>query len=275
MCTGPILNGFIMKRSYSMLTLSLLSTTLLLSGCITSSPTGRSQVLLFSGAEMAQLGVQTFNEMKNNETLSKDKKTNSYVLCVSNAITKTLGKQPDFEKWEVVVFDSPQVNAFALPGGKIGVYTGLLQVAKNQDQLAAVIGHEIAHVQANHSNERLSTSQLAGYGAEISKVAIEGSEYQELGMAALGLGVQYGVMMPYGRAQESESDVLGLQLMNKAGFDAKQSVELWKNMAKASGGNEPMEFLSTHPSNKTRINNLQKAIKSLPKAAKTRPSCKI
>ncbi|MCP4324589.1 MAG: M48 family metallopeptidase [Psychromonas sp.] len=260
---------------FSILKLSLLSATILLSGCITSSPTGRGQVLLFSGGEMAQLGEQSFNEMKKQQTISKDKKTNAYVQCVTKEITKTLGKQPDFDKWEVVVFDSPQVNAFALPGGKIGVYTGLLQVAKNQDQLAAVIGHEIAHVQANHSNERLSTSQLAGYGIEISKVAIEGSEYQELGMAALGLGVQYGVMMPYGRAQESESDILGLQLMNKAGFDARQSVELWKNMAKASAGNEPMEFLSTHPSNKTRISKLQKELKKLPKRSRYQPSCKL
>lgn len=253
----------------------VLSSVLLLSACVTSSPTGRHQVLMFSGEEMAQLGEQSFEAMKKSEAISTDIKINTYVQCVSQAITKTLGKQPDFEQWEVVVFDSPQVNAFALPGGKIGVYTGLLEVAKNEDQLAAVIGHEIAHVQANHSNERLSTSQIAGYGTGAGQMLIEGSEYQEVGMAALGLGVQYGVTMPYGRAQESESDILGLQLMNKAGFDPTQSVELWKNMAKVSGGNEPMEFLSTHPSNTTRIKNLQKELKKLPKSTQAHPSCTL
>jgi len=258
-----------------LLQLTLLSSTILLSACVTTSPTGRNQVLLFNGTEMAALGVQSFAEMKKSETISTDVNTNAYVQCVSEAITNTLGAQPDFEQWEVVVFDSPQINAFALPGGKIGVYTGLLEVATNQDQLATVIGHEIAHVQANHSNERLSTSQITGYGTQLGGLLIEGSEYQDVGMAALGLGVQYGVTMPYGRAQESESDIIGLQLMNAAGFDATQSVELWKNMAKASGGNEPLEFLSTHPSNATRIADLQQALTSLPNSTRSAPNCKL
>jgi len=260
---------------YSIFKLSLLSSTILLTACVTSSPTGRNQVLLFDGAEMAKLGANSFIEMKAQETISQDPKVNSYVQCVSKQITDTLGKQSDFDQWEVVVFDSEQVNAFALPGGKIGVYTGLLQVAKNQDQLAAVIGHEIAHVQANHSNERLSSSQITGYGTQIAQTAIGSTEYSAMGMAALGLGVQYGITMPYGRAQESESDILGLHLMNDAGFDAQQSIELWKNMAMASGGNEPMEFLSTHPSNETRINNLQSELKKLTKSSKQRPSCSM
>lgn len=262
-----------MKRA--LVNLSLLSSTLFLSACITSSPTGRNQVLLFNGTEMAQLGVQSFEEMKKSETINSDKKINDYVQCVSHAMTKTLPKAADFEQWEVVVFDSEQVNAFALPGGKIGVYTGLLAVADNQHQLATVIGHEIAHVQANHSNERLSTSQITGYGTAFSQQFIEGSQYHDVGMAALGLGVQYGITMPYGRSQESESDILGLQIMNKAGFDATESVQLWKNMAKASGGNEPLEFLSTHPSNSTRISNLQNALKSLPNSELPSPTCTL
>jgi len=254
---------------------SLLSSALLLAGCVTSSPTGRHQVLLFDETEMSQLGVQSFLEMKQKETINQDVKVNAYVQCVSEAITKTLDKSTDFDAWEVVVFESPQVNAFALPGGKIGVYTGLLAVAKNQDQLATVIGHEIAHVQANHSNERLSTSKLASYGTQAGEVVLQNTEYKEIGMSALGLGVQYGVIMPYGRAQESESDILGLHLMNQAGFDATQSVELWMNMAIAAGGKEPMEFLSTHPSNDTRINHLQKELKKLPKTTTPRPNCSL
>ena len=260
---------------HSIFKLSLLSSAILLTACVTSSPTGRNQVLLFDGAEMAELGANSFTEMKAQETINKDPKVNAYVQCVSKQITDTLGKQPDFDQWEVVVFDSEQVNAFALPGGKIGVYTGLLQVAKNQDQLAAVIGHEIAHVQANHSNERLSSSQITGYGTQITQVAIAGTEYAEMGMAALGLGVQYGITMPYGRAQESEADIVGLHLMNDAGFDAQQSIELWKNMAVASGGSEPMEFLSTHPSNETRINNLSDELNKLKKSSKKHPTCSL
>lgn len=253
--------------------LSAISASLLLCSCVTSSPTGRNQVLLYSGAEMAQLGEQSFAEMKKSEKINQNKKVNAYVQCVSSSITSTLGKQPNFEQWEVVVFDSPQVNAFALPGGKIGVYTGLLSVAKNQDQLAAVIGHEIAHVQANHSNERLSTSQLSNYGAQIGKQALQGSEYQELSMQALGLGIHYGVTLPYSRTQETEADIIGVKLMANAGFYPEQSVELWKNMAKASGGNDPLEFMSTHPANQTRIKNLQKQIQRLPKSSKPHPNC--
>jgi predicted Zn-dependent protease len=243
-----------------------------MTGC-TNSPTGRKQVLLFSGNEMSKLGAQSFEQMKRQEEISKDVSTNRYVQCVSNAITDTLGPQPDFKEWEVVVFDSDQVNAFALPGGKIGVYTGLLKVAKNQHQLATVIGHEITHVTANHSNERLSSSKLTSIGLDLSNIALEGNEYKSLTMAGLGLGVQYGVMMPYGRAQESESDIIGVQLMARAGFDPKESVALWKNMAKASNGQQPPELLSTHPSHSTRIDDLNTAIQELDVNKGGTPKC--
>ncbi len=220
---------------------SLLAVILGVAAC-SSSPTGRQQVLLFSGNDMSQLGAQSFSELKKQEKIESDPKINKYVQCVSYAITRTLPAPKDFNEWEVVVFDSEQVNAFALPGGKIGVYTGLLNVAKNQDQLATVIGHEIAHVLANHGNERLSQSQVVDMGLQLSSAAMSGSEYQGMAMAGLGLGAQYGILMPYGRAQESESDILGLRLMAAAGFDPQQSVELWKNMAAASGGTNPLSY---------------------------------
>lgn len=251
---------------------SMLASSLLLLSCA-SSPTGRQQVLLFSGGEMAQLGAQSFEQLKQAEKINHDVKINSYVQCVSNAIINKLGPQSDFEKWEIVVFDSDQVNAFALPGGKIGVYTGLLEVATNQNQLATVIGHEIGHVIANHSNERLSSTQISNAGLQLSNVAMAGSDYQSITMAGLGLGLQYGLLMPYGRAQESESDIVGLRLMAEAGFDPQQSVKLWENMAKASGGNQPPELLSTHPSNSTRITDLQNEINKLPRSNVKRPNC--
>ncbi|ARP40391.1 M48 family metallopeptidase [Vibrio syngnathi] len=246
-----------------------------LSAC-SASPTGRNQLLLFSDKDMSQLGAQSFEQMKKKQPISKDAKTNAYVQCVANRITQYIPKQ-GFSEWEVVVFDSDQVNAFALPGGKIGVYTGLLKVAVNQDQLATVIGHEVAHVLADHSNERLSQSQIANTGLSVTSIALgasEYSQYQGMTMAALGLGVQYGVILPYGRTQESEADVVGLEYMARAGFDPNQSVDLWQNMAKASGGNQPPELLSTHPSHSTRIKDLQATIKTLPQSGSPRPNCK-
>ncbi|WP_330960114.1 M48 family metallopeptidase [Photobacterium sp. 53610] len=261
-----------MRLFHSLRLTSMLASALFISAC-SNSPTGRQQVLLFSEQDMSQLGVQSFEQMKDKEKISTDPKINSYVQCVTRALTAQLGSQPNRPGWEVVVFDSDQINAFALPGGKIGVYTGLLGVATNQDQLAAVIGHEIGHVLAKHSNERLSRTQLANLGLQLSSVALGGTEYQEMAMAGLGLGVQYGILMPYGRAQESESDIIGLRMMSQAGFDPNQSIALWQNMNKASGGSQPPEILSTHPSHATRIDDLKAEIKRLPPSVAKRPQC--
>jgi predicted Zn-dependent protease len=258
-----------------MKTNSLVLCSALLAACA-SSPTGRNQLILFSDDQMSQLGTQSFEQMKQQEKISVDELTNTYVQCVTKNITRHVPPQPEFTNWEVVVFESDQVNAFALPGGKIGVYTGLLKVAETPDQLATVIGHEIAHVLADHSNERLSQSQLANTGLQITSVAIGASDYaqyQGVTMAALGLGVQYGVILPYGRTQESEADIVGLELMAKSGFDPYQSIELWKNMSKASGGAQPPELLSTHPSHSTRIGELTAKANSLPAYNVKRPDC--
>ncbi|NOH81760.1 M48 family metallopeptidase [Vibrio sp. RE86] len=257
------------------LKLSTITATLAIAAC-SASPTGRNQLLLFSDQDMSNLGAQSFEQMKADQKVTTNTKAKAYVQCVTDAITRNVPKQPSFSQWEVVVFDSKQVNAFALPGGKIGVYTGLLDVAVNQDQLATVIGHEIAHVLADHSNERLSQSQIANAGLQITNVALGASEYaqyQGMTMAALGLGVQYGVLMPYGRTQESEADIVGLELMAKSGFDPRQSIDLWKNMAKTSGGKQPPELLSTHPSHSTRIQDLQAKINAMPNYNTPRPNC--
>ncbi len=252
---------------------ALVTTVVAALAACSSSPTGRSQFTLFSDQQMNSLGEQSFEEMKQQLKVSTDPKINAYVQCVTNTILPYVTEQKGFSEWEVVVFESDQVNAFALPGGKIGVYTGLLNVAKNQDQLATVIGHEIAHVLADHSNERVSQAQLSNVGLQITSIALGGSEYQQTAMAALGLGVQYGILLPYGRTQESEADIIGLELMAKAGFDPYQSVELWKNMARASQGSPP-ELLSTHPSHDSRISDLGTKADSLAKNSDpTRPQC--
>ena len=131
-----------------------------LSGC-SSSSTGRNQVILFSADELNKMGSSSFEEMKKKEKISQDFAINQFVQCVAKAITKNVPKSAHDGAWEVVVFDSEQVNAFALPGGKIGVYTGILKVTENQDQLAAIIGHEVGHVIEHHSNERLSSNKLS------------------------------------------------------------------------------------------------------------------
>jgi predicted Zn-dependent protease len=165
------------------------------------------------------------------------------------------------QNWEVVVFEDKTLNAFALPGAKIGVHTGMMELVDNQDQLAAVLGHEVGHVIARHSNERASQQTLT----EQTLGMIGQTEYGQnpLIMAGLGLGAQYGVLMPYSRTHESEADLIGVDLMAKAGFNPEQSVTLWQKMAQASQGNQPSEFLSTHPAHETRIQQLQE---HMPKA---------
>ncbi len=241
----------------------------------TASPTGRNQLLLFSDSQMNSLGAQSFEQMKQSQPINHDKKINNYVQCVANTVTQNVAKT-GFANWEVVVFESEQVNAFALPGGKIGVYTGLLKVATNQDQLATVIGHEVAHVIAEHGNERMSQSSLASTGLQLSSLVIGTSQYaqyHDVAVAALGIGVQYGIVLPYGRSQESEADMIGVELMAKSGFDPQASIQLWKNMSAASNGQQVPELLSTHPSHSTRIKDLTNKIRTLPKTQASPPNC--
>ncbi len=222
-------------------------------GCVTS-PTGRTQLKLVSDAEMAQMGATAFQQLKTKTPPSKDGKANAYVQCVANAIVREVGGS-----WEVQVFDSKEVNAFALPGGKIGVFTGLLKVADNQNQLAAVIGHEVAHVLAGHSAARVSNQMAAQLGVSL------GSAVTGVSPDMIGMGANLLLLMPYGRGDETEADVLGLDLMARAGFDPRQAPALWVNMGRANGGNAPPEFMSTHPSNESRIRDLNSHMpKSLP-----------
>lgn len=243
-----------MPRLFTLAPLAAFLALLVLAACV-ESPTGRKQLLLFPDTEVAQMGVTAFAQQKQQAPASRDARANAYVQCVTSRLLRSMGEDP--ASWEVVLFDSKEVNAFALPGRKIGVYSGLLPVANNQHMLAAVVGHEIGHVIAKHSNERLSTQFATQQGmAILQSLGGEMTENKRLLFGALGLGAQYGIVLPYGRKQESEADVIGLDLMAQAGFDPQQSVALWQNMAKAGTGGGP-EFLSTHPSNATRIHDLE------------------
>jgi len=235
---------------FKALSVALVSALILVS-CATS-PLGRQQLVIFSEAQMDAMGLEAFQGIKAEEPIEQDKHINAYVDCVANAITQEMGGN-----WEVVVFKDDRPNAFALPGRKIGVHRGLLTVAENQDQLAAVLGHEVAHVLSHHSNERVSQQFAVHTGLSVaSAVANPHSASGEALMGALGVGAQYGVLLPYSRVHESEADLYGLDLMAEAGFDPQESVNLWVNMSEAGGGRPP-EFLSTHPSHGTRIHDLE------------------
>jgi predicted Zn-dependent protease len=235
--------------------LSVLLSTLLLSACVTS-PTGRNQFIMMPEAQIDNMGLQAFETLKKDKPISQNAKYNQLTNCIALAITREIGGG----QWEVVVFNDKSPNAFALPGNKIGVHTGLITLVANQDQLAAVIGHEVGHVLAKHSNERASQEAAMSQGMSVVQ-AIAGaptSALGQLGFGLLGVGAQYGVLMPYGRTQESEADVIGVDLMAKAGFDPRQSIGLWQRMEQASQGNQPTEFMSTHPSHATRIQDLER-----------------
>lgn len=233
--------------------------TLLVSACATTtSPTGRTQrVGAVSQEQLNQLGAQAFAQAKATKPQSNDGRQTAYVRCVVNAITRELpnGTQTN---WETALFVDNTPNAFALPGGKVGIYTGIFTVARNQDQLAAVIAHEIGHVISRHHDERITRQMGAQTGLGILGALI-GSRYgqgaantvgQLGGAAAQGL-----ILLPNNRTQESEADVVGQQLMARAGFDPRQAVNLWQNMIAASGSRAP-EFLSTHPDPRSRLNEL-------------------
>lgn len=229
-------------------------------GCSTSM-TGEQQLLLFPEAQMADMGRTAFSDLRSQTPRSSNSAQISYVQCVANAITAMV--PPDqaarvaVTSWEVELFEDDTANAFALPGGKIGVHTGLLSVAKTPSQLAAVLGHEVGHVLDRHANARMSQTTLAQTGMQVGAILVGADTPQKAAaMAALGLGVEYGVLLPYGRGQESAADQIGLELMARAGFDPREAVTLWENMARA-GGPKPPEFMSTHPSDATRIARIQ------------------
>jgi predicted Zn-dependent protease len=225
--------------------------SLFISACATS-PTGRSQFIYLPDTQLNKMGLQAFDDLKSKKTLSKNKKYIEFVNCIAQALTHETGG-----RWEVKVFDDETLNAFALPGNKIGVHTGLIKLVDNEHQLAAVMGHEVGHVLARHSNERMSQKTAVNTGvALVAAVSNPTSALGKLGVSALGIGAQYGIVLPFSRTHESEADQIGLDLMAKAGFDPRHSVGLWQKMGQASKGKESSEFMSTHPSHDTRIKKL-------------------
>lgn len=252
---------------------AILISGFLASACATS-PTGRKQMMLMSDSKMDDMGTQAFEELKKKTPIETNPAWNAYVRCIALPIAEAARSKLPAGQWEVVVFKDDTANAFALPGGKIGVHTGILKVAKTDAQLAAVLGHEVGHVIARHGNERVSEGLVAQGVLVTTSLVTKDSPKQGMIMGLMGVGAQFGYLLPHSRTQESEADLIGLDLMSKAGFDPRQSVDLWKNMASA-GGKGPPEFLSTHPANDTRIGNLSAHIpENLPKyEASQKRSC--
>lgn len=240
----------------------------LLSGCATVPHTGRSQLNLLSDEEVSKMGFAAYREILSESVISSDEKATAQIKRVgwkvANAANDFLresgySQRLPYFKWRFsLIEDDKTINAWCLPGGKIAVYTGMLPYTLNDDGLAVVIGHEVAHAIANHGNERLSQMLLAGLGTSVLAVALEKEPEttRTIALAAWGLGSQIGILLPYSRIQEYEADRIGLILTAKAGYDPREAVPFWRRMM-AAGNSQMPEFLSTHPATENRIREIE------------------
>jgi predicted Zn-dependent protease len=233
---------------------------LILGSCAIVPETGRRELLLVSAAEETQLGLTEFEKMKKSTPVCRDPAINATVQNVGKRIA-AVAPLPNAQ-WEFVVFDDPKtVNAFCLPGGKVGVYTGILPITKDEGGLATVIGHEVSHAVARHGAERLSQGLLVQFGGELLGEAMRkhSETARSLALQAYGLGSTLGVVLPHSRRQETEADHIGLLYMARAGYDPQQAVDFWKRFAayNAQQGRQTVQFLSTHPIDAVRIGQLE------------------
>lgn len=248
---------------------ALLCVSLGIGGCETNPYTGRHQLLMTSVEQENQMGAQAYSQVKSDPKLrqSQDPREIEPVKRVAARIIDAAkrskyGEMAQQFQWEVTVIkDDKTLNAFALPGGKIAVYTGIFSVAKTEAGLAAVMGHEVVHALARHGAERMSQGQLTNAALQVAGAAAGasggGGLMSQAAMAALGVGAQVGVLLPFSRKHESEADYIGILLAADAGYDPRESVHLWERMAQHSGGGAQAEFLSTHPGHETRIEQLK------------------
>lgn len=244
-------------------------------GCATVPETGRSQLILVDAGQVAQMSLTEFEKIKQSTPISKNAEEIAQVKRVGLRIA-AVAPVPN-AKWEFVVFDKPDVlNAFALPGGKVGVYSGLFKITQNDAGLATVLAHEVGHVVARHGAERVSEGLLVQLGgavlAEATKTRPEAT--QQVVQAAYGIGSSIGLVLPHSRQQESEADHLGLIYMARAGYDPREAVEFWKRFSAYNnqhGGGQRLEFLSTHPLDERRIAQIQSLLpQALPEYQKAK-----
>jgi len=249
-----------MKPLWSLLSFAA---SLLFAGCMTVPETGRRQVMLISTQQEMQLGLSAFTQMKKETPISKDPAVNALVQRVGRRIAM-VANLPGAQ-WEFVVFESKEANAFCLPGGKVGIYTGILPITKDEGGMATVIGHEVAHAVARHGAERVSEGLLLQTGGGILGASISNADprTQGLVMTAYGLGAKLGRELPHSRAQESEADRIGLIYMARAGYKPEAAINFWQRFAdynRTRGGNATPAFLRTHPLDNLRIQQIRQWI---------------
>jgi len=243
--------------------------SILINGCSTAPITDRRQLSIIPEAKLNAQAAKIYEQIKKKEKMSDDKKTHNQIKTIGKQMEESISEY--FKKsnisdptinfnWEYILIDNKKMkNAWCMPGGKIAVYTGILDVTKNIDGLAAVMGHEIAHAVAKHSAERASRSLLLNTGTQLFDIFSGGKLSQVnriTGMNTVGLLSQIGIMNPFTRKQESEADYLGLIFSSLSGYDIRETKKLWERMKKSNKGKEPPEFMSTHPSSTNRIKNL-------------------
>jgi len=244
-------------------------------GCSSVPITGRNQLNMVSDDEVNALSFQSYSDLIANSKVIKTgadatlvKTVGQKIAASAEAFLKDAGMESEIAsyKWEFNLIDSPEVNAFCMPGGKIAVYTGILPVTKNADGLAVVLGHEVGHAIAKHAAERMSQQQLAGIGSTVlgAATAKQSQQTQQMAQIAFGVGTQVGVLLPYSRKHEAEADKIGLILMARAGYNPNYALTFWQDMTKATGGGGG-GLLATHPSDAARIEGIKAA---LPEAMK-------
>jgi len=236
-------------------------TAVFLNGCSTVPVTGRSQLNLMSASEEMQLGLTSFDKLKKETPVSRDPAANALLQKVGQRIAAVARADMPNAQWEFVVFESKEVNAFCLPGGKVGVYTGILPITKDEAGMATVLGHEIAHAVARHGGERMTEAMLMQTGGQLLNSSLGNADprWQAVAQVAYGVTSKVGVELPHSRKQESEADQIGLRYMARAGYNPEAAVAFWQRFAaySAQQGNNTPAFLRTHPTDETRIRQLQ------------------
>ncbi|WP_188405943.1 M48 family metallopeptidase [Psychroflexus salis] len=238
------------------------------SNCATNPFTGNKTMAIVPNNQILPMSFQQYEQVKEQSTIITETPRAEMIKRIGNEIAQAAEQWLDANgyknytdnyKWEFVLIDENTVNAWAMPGGKVAFYTGILPVAANENGIATIMGHEVAHALANHGQQRMSASTLQqSLGVVGGAIFSEDQQQQEYFNLAYGLGSQYLGMLPFSRKHETEADEIGLKLMAIAGYDPDEGSELWKRMDQASGGNKPPEFLSTHPSTENRIENLNR-----------------